>query len=170
MGSGKSTIAPILANALGYAHRDVDAEIESITGKRVNEIFSDDGEAFFREIEHRVLLGVSSQTDGCVVSLGGGTLANETNLGIVKSTGLLVYLQVDIDQIVRRMRFKTDRPLLNNDEGGRLDELELRQRIEHLLETRKPYYAQADLTITTGDRAVGVTVDDIVRMIRPFIV
>src|SRR5437773_606281 len=103
MGSGKSTLAPILANTLGYSYRDIDAEIERITGRPITSIFSDQGESFFRDVERRILAEIGSTEKGCVISLGGGTIANETNLQIIKSSGILIYLKADAEQILRRV-------------------------------------------------------------------
>src|ERR1051325_7028335 len=91
MGSGKSTIAPILANTLGYTSRDIDAEIEQVTGKKVSDIFTDHGETYFRETEQR-LLRESSRLEGCIVSLGGGTIANTATVQLVNSSGFLFFL------------------------------------------------------------------------------
>lgn len=165
MGSGKSTLAPILANTLGYTYRDIDAEIERLTGKKVNEIFTDSGEAYFREVERKLLLDISAEACECVVSLGGGTIASDANLQIIKSSGILVYLKADAEQIYQRVRSKTDRPLLKTPDGRRLGEEDLRSRIRQLLLQREPYYLQADVTIVTGDRRVGLTVDEIVRAV-----
>jgi len=168
MGSGKSTIAPILANTLGYTSRDIDAEIEQITGKRVSDIFTDYGETYFRDVEHK-LLRESSRLEGAVISLGGGTIANQANLEIVKSSGVLVYLAANVDQILRRVRHKTDRPMLLTPDGDRLSEERLRERIALLLCERAPYYQQADVTIVTGDQPVGHTIDRIVRAINQLV-
>ena len=165
MGSGKSTIAPILANTLGYEYVDIDAEIEKLTGKKVSEIFSEHGEEYFRDVE-RTLLQEVSRRHGCVVSLGGGTIANENNLKIIKSSGLLIYLKTNADQIFRRLRHKSDRPLLKTAEGERLNEPDLRDRIQKLLITREPFYNQSDFIIQTDESPVGKTVDAIVRTIK----
>ena len=168
MGSGKSTIAPILANTLGYSSRDIDAEIEHVTGKKVSDIFTDHGEPYFRGIEHR-LLEESTHLEGCIISLGGGTIANHANLSLVKSAGVLVYLAASVDQILRRVRTKVNRPLLLSPEGERLGEDELRDRISRLMSERAPFYEQADVTILTGDHALGVTIDKIVRAVNQLV-
>jgi shikimate kinase len=168
MGSGKSTIAPILANTLGYSSRDIDAEIERITGKKVSDIFTDFGEPYFRGIEH-TLLQESARLEGYIISLGGGTIANHANLGIVKSAGILVYLSASVDQILRRVKTKVNRPLLLAPNGERLGEDELRSRISRLLRDRAPFYEQADVTILTGDQPVGLTIDKIVRAINQLV-
>lgn len=168
MGSGKSTIAPILANTLGYEHTDMDIEIEKSSGKKVSEIFYELGEAHFREIE-RTLLEAVSKKQRLVVSLGGGTIANETNLRIIKSTGLLVYLKTDAEQIFHRMKHKSNRPLLRTPDGERLSDEALRMKIQKLLTAREPFYLQADITIPTDESPLGKTVDTIVKRIRSLI-
>ena len=165
MGSGKSTIAPILANTLGYSFIDVDDEIQKTTGKWVREIFFEDGESVFREHERQLLQRLSRQQN-CVVSLGGGTIANDTHLAIVKSTGVLVYLKIDTESIFQRMKNKTDRPLLRAKDGGTMNEAELRRHIDALLAAREWYYKQADIVVATDENTVGQSVDDIVRSLR----
>ena len=120
------------------------------------------GEEFFRAVE-RSLLQEFSQRDGCVISLGGGTIAIAANLQLVKSSGILVYLKIHSDQIFQRLKYKTDRPLLRSPSGTMLPEEELRGRIAWLLALREPFYTQADITVLTDDRRVGMTVDEIVR-------
>lgn len=167
MGSGKSTIAPILANTIGYSHIDIDEEIEKTSGKRISEIFSDSGEPAFRNIERKLLAAIST-SDECVVSLGGGTITNEANLSVVKSTGILIYLKADIDQIVKRLRHKTNRPMITAADGSVLPENILRERVTSMLSQREPFYNQADIIVPTGNRRVGLTVDDIVHRITHF--
>ena len=168
MGSGKSTIAPILANTLGYSAIDIDLEIEKITGKKITSIFSDFGEKYFRDIE-RTLLHKVSQFQGCVISLGGGTISHEDNLKIIKETGILVYLKTEPERIFQRLKHKTDRPLLKNQEGLSLSDEELNNRINLLLIEREPFYRHADVTIRTDNKRIGLTVDEIVRSIQKFI-
>lgn len=168
MGSGKSTLAPILANTLGYVHVDIDVEIERTTGKKISEIFRDNGEEYFREIEHRVLERVSKESH-CVISLGGGTMTTPSNLSIAKSTGIVIYLKTGVNNIFHRMKNKTDRPLLQDSFGERLSDEELRKRISDILARREPFYNQADITIETDDRRVGVTVDRIVHAVTGLI-
>lgn len=167
MGSGKSTIGPILANSLGYSHVDIDREIERLTSKSVTDIFSDLGEDYFREVEHSLLLDLSHHHDH-VVSLGGGTIANQTNLGIVKSSGILVYLKTDAEQIYQRLKFKKDRPLIQSANKTSNDEEDLHKRIISLIEKRVPFYEQADIIITTTGQRVGITIDEIVYNLRNF--
>lgn len=168
MGSGKSTIGPILANSIGYSHLDIDVEIERLTQKRVTEIFLEEGESFFRSIE-RTVLEKSRTQQRCVISLGGGTIADEINFEIIRSSGLLVYLKADLDHIYHRLKYKTDRPVLKSENGTLLTDDELRTKIRSVLDLREPFYNRADIVIETSERRVGLTVDDIVRRITPYI-
>lgn len=165
MGSGKSTIGPILANTLGYEALDLDREIERKAGKSVSAIFAEAGEEKFRLLE-RELLQACAVRSRCIVSLGGGTVSSKENLAIIKAAGLLVYLKVGEEHIVRRLSRKTDRPLLRADDGSLLGETDLRSRVREILRRREPFYQQADLTIEISDQRVGLTVDRLVHALR----
>ncbi len=168
MGSGKSTIGPILANTIGYDFVDVDKTIETTANKTIMEIFSNNGEGYFRELERKVVQEISG-THGSVISLGGGTVTKKENLAVIKSTGVLVYLKADPGEIFHRLKFKADRPLLKSNGGTTLDDGELLQQIMRLIEEREPFYTQADIVVNTGGKKIGHTVDEIVRRIRTLI-
>ncbi len=168
MGSGKSTIGPILANTIGYNFLDLDKQIEKKKNLSINEIFSTGGEGYFRELEKNVVLQVS-KLNAHVISLGGGTVTKKENLETIKNSGVLVYLKANPMQIFHRLRFKADRPLMKNNEGKILSETELLQRIKTLLQEREPFYNQADVIVNTDDKKVGYTVDEIVKKLRHLI-
>ena len=165
MGSGKSTIGPILANTLGFEFFDIDRMIEREAGKRVVEIFSEEGEAPFRQRERRALDAVFA-LEHCVVSLGGGTIANQENLQLIRSRGLLVYLALSPEEILHRVQHRTDRPLLKGASGENLPRGEMEHRIRELLSLRAPFYEQADVVISADQQRVGLTVDQIVKRLR----
>src|SRR3970282_713969 len=93
MGSGKSTIGPILANTLGWDFYDLDRVIEKKTGKKIRQIFEQDGENFFRKIETETLKELSVNNK-VIISLGGGTIVSDENIGILKNSGKLIYLKI----------------------------------------------------------------------------
>lgn len=165
MGSGKSTIGPILANTIGYEFVDVDKQIETNERRVVNEIFSTDGEKYFREVEQGVLDDVS-KLRWVVVSLGGGTVTRAENLQLVKNSGVLIYLKADPIQILQRLRYKTDRPLLKDADGLPLNEEQMMERIRWMIHDRDRFYSQADVVVKTDDKKIGLTVDEIVKRIR----
>ncbi len=165
MGSGKSTIGPILANTLGYDFADVDRVVQEAEGRAVTEIFREMGEPYFREKELQVLLSLSVRPH-LVISLGGGTLVQPAAFQLIRSTGILVYLKMSREEVMRRLQHRTDRPLLLDTEGERLPEDKLRERIETLYRERSPLYEAADVVVTTDETRVGMTVDRIVKLIR----
>ena len=169
MGSGKSTIGPILANTIGYDFTDIDHSIEEREGKSIKDIFREAGEEHFRSLERRVLSEVIGKKH-LVISLGGGTIADPTNFQSISSSGILVYLKTTPEQIYRRLHHKLDRPVLTDLRGEQLSTDELRARIQELFARREPFYARADIIIGTDEQRVGVTVDQIVRKLSPFLI
>ena len=168
MGSGKSTVGPILANTIGYDFVDVDRTIEEAEGISVGEVFRVRGEDFFRRREREVIAQLSHERK-MVVALGGGALVDPANRETIRTTGILVYLRVPKELLMKRLQRREDRPLLTDAEGSRLSEGELHDRVEALFRTREPFYAKADLIIDVDERHVGVTVDRVARMLVPFL-
>jgi shikimate kinase len=168
MGSGKSTIGPILANTVGYAFVDLDLLIEKRGGRKIGDIFKQDGEKKFRKME-RTLLREIALAPRTVISLGGGTITDQTTLELVKESGVLIYLKADSEYIYKRLRTKSDRPMLRTPEGQLMDADQLQGRIEELLTQRKNYYEQAHIIIHTDDKKVGNTIDELVKRLRHYI-
>jgi shikimate kinase len=168
MASGKSTIGPILANALGFDFVDLDVAIAESAGMTIRQIFLQHGEEHFRQIEREHISALSTR-DRTVIALGGGSVEDEATLALIRRTGILVYLKVPVDEIVRRLRNKTDRPMVLDADGERLSDQDLRTRILTMLTRREPLYSRADITITSDQVRVGVTVDRLVRMLSPLV-
>jgi shikimate kinase len=168
MGSGKSTIGPILANTIGYDFVDIDKAIERRVGESVREIFRSRGEEYFRALE-RTLIGEFSGRDHIVISLGGGTISDPISFPLIRASGLLIYLKTTPEQLFARLHHKTDRPVLVDASGDRLSEDALRIRIQELYRQREHFYNQAHITIATDERKVGITVDQIVKQLAGLI-
>ena len=146
-GSGKSTVAAILAQRLGWAWVDSDREIVRRTGRQIREIFGTDGEPAFRELERQVLSELLSRSE-FVVATGGGAILNEDTRAQMKTAGPVVWLTASIDTLTARLASDVntadDRPNLT-DVGGRSE-------IESMLAQRNPIYAEcADITLPTDD-------------------
>jgi shikimate kinase len=165
MGSGKSTIGPILANSLGYTYVDVDRRIEEKAQKKIVDIFNSDGEQIFRALERTSLIEIT-ELNHSVVALGGGTIANEENLQLVSQNGILVYLKLSPEEIIHRVQYRSDRPMLKDEQGKQLAPMQLQQRVNELLNKREPFYARADVIIRADNMRVGSTVDMIMKEIR----
>ncbi len=168
MGSGKSTLGPILANTIGFDFVDIDRFIEHKTNKKVVDIFAIQGEQVFRTLERGTLQEVSAMQH-CVISLGGGTIANEENFQLIRESGIIVYLRLSPEEIFHRVHHKSDRPMLKDGAGERLPETEMRSKIHELLRRREEFYSRADIVIQTDNKKVGPTVDEIVKKLRGLI-
>lgn len=168
MGSGKSTIGPILANVLGYNFVDLDTAIAASAGKSIKKIFSEEGEDSFRKIESEMLRKTVSHNE-VVISLGGGALTVMENLYFALEHGKVVYIRVPVEQLINRLtKGRTVRPLLLDDEGLVLPESELRDRISRMLNQREFYYLKSHIIIEAGNDPVGKSVDAIVEALRRF--
>lgn len=150
MGSGKSTVGPLLARALGRPFIDLDAVIQASTGRTIPEIFSQEGEVGFREIETRCLEQVAGGPPA-VVALGGGAYQGAVNRSITAATGTTIWLQVSLATVKARVLGDPDRPLAGDP-----------QRLEELFERRLDAYRQADLQVW----AEGRTPEEVVEEIR----
>ena len=138
MGAGKTTVGRILAAQLGYGFVDTDAVIEQLTHKSINQIFAEQGETAFRQIETKVLSQVCAFTR-LAIATGGGIVMQRENWSYLHH-GLIVWLDVPVEQLYTRLAEDTTRPLLQDpDPLGKM---------RSLLERRRSLYAQADLHIT----------------------
>ena len=166
MGSGKSTVGPILAEKIGYDFIDVDEIIEKVEGQSIVDIFRERGEIYFRNIERKILRETIFKLSKFVVALGGGTITFEDNLYLVKEVGILIYLKASPETLVQRIKFKTDRPLLLGPDGRILPEEILLERVLTLLKIREPFYLQADFYVSTDDKGIKETVEEILKKIE----
>ncbi len=162
-GSGKSTISPKLAKALGVTFYDSDAMIEKQAGMTVSEIFSKVGERKFRKIEQVVIAKIVAARGIKVVSLGGGSLLTPANRKIVLADGLLIYLSCSVREIYRRLMADNSRPLLNGQHESRESRNE---RIKSLLSRRVIHYQLADLSVSTTNRTIGEVLKKIKQSVK----
>jgi len=154
MGAGKSTVGRRLAQTLQLPFRDADHEIEAAAGMTIPEIFAIHGEDHFRDGERRVIARLL-QEGPIVLATGGGAFMNdETRLRIAEH-GVSLWLKADLDVLMRRVRKRTTRPLLQNpDPEGTM---------RRLMEIRYPVYATADITIDSHEAPHDRVVADIVK-------
>jgi shikimate kinase len=113
-GSGKSTVGPALAARLGVPFVELDAEIERAAGRTVREIFEQEGEPRFRELEAAALTE-SATRDPSVVSCGGGVVLEPANRVTLRATGEVVFLSVPLEVLRRRVRPAAERPLIRKE-------------------------------------------------------
>jgi shikimate kinase len=142
MASGKSSVGPLVAEALGWEFRDADAQVEERTGRAAPDIIVDSGEGAFRQIEAEVVRDLLT-LDRTVVATGGGWPCRPGRMDSLPPGTLAVWLQVDVAAVLDRIRGSgTRRPLLEGPDpaGGALE----------LLEGRRPYYALAHWHLDSG--------------------
>lgn len=154
MGSGKSTVGAMLGKSLHMPVIDTDQLIEEQQGCLISDIFKDYGEEAFRIMETELLQSLHSLKEPMVISTGGGLPLREENAILLKKLGLVVWLDVSKDTVLRRLRHDTKRPLLRGPD--------VEERIESLLRERKELYRRASNVKVNVD---GATVKDIVTEI-----
>ncbi len=142
MGAGKSSVGKRLAHRLALPFFDADVEIERAAGASIPDIFAEHGEAAFRDGERRVIARLLEQSP-IVLATGGGAFMNEETRARIRRSGLSIWLKAELDVLVRRTARRGNRPLLQADDP--------RIVLEKLMAQRYPVYAEADMTVTTGE-------------------
>lgn len=158
MGVGKSAVGRRLASQLGYEFVDTDHMVEAVAGKRVADIFAEDGEDVFRRLETEALTRALAEHRR-VVATGGGAPARPRNAELLARHAAIVLLEASPSVILRRVRPLEKRPLL----VGYRDPLE---RIKSLLRERRPYYAHYHFRVDTSKGTPGLTARRILEWYR----
>ena len=159
MGSGKSTVGRKAAKALGFEFLDTDALIEETEGMTISSLFEAKGEAYFREKETDIILGLLEKLPGKIIATGGGLPMKEENRALLKQLGTVIYLKAEPDTLVQRLSGDKSRPLLQSGD--------LRQKIESMLEIRNPVYEQvADVIFQTDTMSFYEIICKIEKLIK----
>jgi shikimate kinase len=157
MGAGKSTIGRRLASRLAMRFVDADAEIELAAGMSIPEIFETHGEPHFRDGEARVIARLLDNGPMVLATGGGAVLREETRLRI-RERAVSIWLKADADVILRRVRRRADRPLLQTADPA--------ATIERLIAERESVYRLADVTIASRDVPYERIVDECIDLLH----
>lgn len=159
MGAGKSSVGRRLAIRLSLPFVDADTEIEAAAGMTIPEIFAAHGEGAFRSGEARViarLLDAGPQ----VLATGGGAFMNADTRAAIREKAVSVWLKADLDVLMRRVKRRSDRPLLKTADPA--------ATLKALMAEREPVYAEADLIVASRDAPHALVVEDIVAGLQQF--
>lgn len=154
MGAGKSSVGRKLALRLALPFVDADSEIEAAAGMTIPEIFEIRGEPEFRSGEARVIARLLDSGPQ-VLATGGGAYMNPETRKLIAQKGISIWLKAEFDILMRRIKRRSDRPLLRTADPE--------STLKRLIEERYPVYALADLTIESRDVSHEVIVDEVIE-------
>jgi shikimate kinase len=154
MASGKTSVGRRLAQRLGYNFLDTDQFIESELGCTIAEVFSIQGEAYFRKLESRLAARLHC-LQNTVISTGGGLPITPGNLERLREAGSVVFIKASLEDILKRLERDVRRPMVQRGE--------LRETVTSLLEERLPSYEQADLVVESHGKGVNRVCGEIIR-------
>ncbi len=153
MGTGKSTVGRLVAERLGWRFVDTDTVIAARSGRTIAQIFAQDGETAFRQLEAEVCPEMTALSHQ-VIAVGGGALLNPTIRECVEAHSLLIALACDLDEIIRRVGDDPARPLFVSD----------RDRLARLLDARADHYATLPYHIDTTHLTPEQTAEEVFRL------
>ena len=157
MGAGKSTIGRRLAARLRLPFTDADTEIEAAAGMSIPDIFETHGEPHFRDGEARVIARLLD-SGPAVIATGGGAFMREETRNRIRDMAVSIWLKADVEIIMKRVKRRADRPLLQTEDPV--------ATVSRLLEAREPVYRTADLTIGSRDVPHDRIVDECIDALR----
>ena len=160
MGAGKTTIGRRLASAMGLSFLDADAEIERAAGMRVEEIFAKHGETDFRRGERKVIARLLNDPPH-ILATGGGAFIDPETRALMKEKAISIWLRAPLEVLMRRVVRRDDRPLLKNDDPQAV--------MEALMAKRYPIYAEADLTVDSGNGPHNSAVAGVLSALREYL-
>src|SRR6266851_5000294 len=160
MGAGKSTIGRRLSARLRLPFIDADMEIEAAAGMSIPDIFETHGEPHFRDGEARVIARLLD-SGPAVIATGGGAFMREETRGRIGSRAVSIWLKADVDIIMRRVKRRADRPLLQAADPA--------ATVGRLIEEREPVYQHADITIWSRDVPHEKIVDECVEALHSWL-
>ena len=155
MGAGKSVISVKLSELTGCDLVDMDDEIVRADGRSIKDIFADDGEEYFRDIETAVLKKLADESGRMIISCGGGTPLRRENADIMKKSGDVIWLNVSPRTVLRRVERSNKRPVLN----GHMNV----EYISELMHKRQSAYEYACTDVVPTDTML---IDEVAKHIR----
>jgi shikimate kinase len=156
MGAGKSSIGRKLAQRLNLPFVDADAEIERAAGMSISDIFTEHGEPYFRAGEARVIARLLDSGPQ-VLATGGGAFMHPQSREAIRAKGISVWLRAEYDVLMKRIRRRSDRPMLKTDDPG--------ETLRRLMQERDPVYAEADVIVHSRDVPHEIIIAEIISAV-----
>lgn len=158
MGVGKTTIGNRLGKLLKMKFVDMDRQIEREQDKKISDIFAQQGEPFFRDLETRMLRSLTA-SENIILSTGGGIVLRPENRELMKRIGTVVLLEGSVNTVYKRVRLNKNRPILKHKNS--------KQQIAKLMRERKNFYhLSADLRVSINHKTVMMICEEIVEKIH----
>ena len=154
MGAGKSCIGKRLAQHFGLPFVDADREIETAAGCSISDFFELHGEQAFRDGERRVIARLLGNPQH-VLATGGGAFMDAQTRHMIKDKSISIWLRAELDQLLKRVGRRNDRPLLKN--------VDQRTKLSELIDVRYPVYAEADIVVDSADGPPEMTMDRVLQ-------
>ena len=160
MGCGKTTVGESIAEATRYTFADTDEMIVAQQGRSISDIFAQDGEPAFRDMETALLVKMlTEKNDTCVISTGGGMPVQKENRNLLRQLGTVVYLRAKPETVYERIKGDTTRPLLQCENPM--------ERIREMIKSRNPAYEEAaELVIDVDNLTPQEAAEEIIKRVE----
>lgn len=159
MGSGKSVTGKKLASLLNCEFHDLDELIQAKAGKSIREIFENEGESYFRDLESEVVRGAAN-APSAVIATGGGTVLRPENVQSMRRSGKIIFLETSLNMLWDRVKNKKDRPLLKGDNP--------KENLERIYKEREKIYRDVcDFEVNTDGQTAEQVALKIMDVLEP---
>ena len=160
MGVGKTSLGKLLSDSLSFGFVDIDSEIVKEAGMSISQIFDKYGESYFRTLEADTMRQYIDKGAVYVISTGGGAMMTASTASLILKDTLSIWIDVDLDVLVRRIGEDENRPLLQGED--------VLSKLKTLAKTRYPVYKQADIHIQSGDEPIEKTFEKILDAVNEY--
>ncbi len=155
MGSGKSTVGKLLSKKTSLPFVDLDSVIVEREGRTIPEIFREEGEEFFRELEREMLISELRREGSFVLSTGGGAPAYRNNMEVINSLATSVFLYADFETLYGRISGDGNRPLASLE----------KEKLRELYQKRLPFYRKAHFTVDTTGKTPEEVAEEVISLL-----
>ena len=160
-GAGKTTIGTILAQKLKIDFLDSDAVLEANEGKTIPEIFSENGEIYFRDKERETITGIINHSKPCIVGTGGGAFMNHETRVLILEKAISIFIEADLAVLLKRVGNGEGRPLFNDKNPEDV--------LLNMISTRYPIYNLASFTVKSDDEPIEQTAEKVLNSLYKYL-